>query len=364
MKSLKDFFKNMKVRFSKLFAKKQKAQKNQGTEIKSKRKKTSSSKSIDFSTIFNAIFAPESRGFIHRTFIISFAAFFMYFAGKNLGLFLMDKFGTAEVKPKKVATRLRKRNQVIDFKDITKKDLFATKQLTPVKRPGNQSKEPEKEKKCNEEEADKSSQLPIKLIGTIILQDEVKSVASVQVRNKKPLLSIRQGEKIDNMAEIKKINEFKVIFKNLKTGTCEFVENKQKKARGKPIRIERNPVRAKALIAKMDDRISVEGNKYKIKKSLVTEALTDITSLLTKAKAIQITNPDGSLCFKMTQVEAGSLYTQLNIQNDDIICSIDGKKINGLNDVMSMFGRIKDIDQLELSVKRDGAEQELQYNFE
>ena len=166
------------------------------------------------------------------------------------------------------------------------------------------------------------------------------------------------------MAEIKKINAYKIVLKNLKTGTCEYIENKQKKPRGKPIRIEKNPARAKALIASKDNRISAEGNKFKIKKSLVNEALADISSLLTKARAIQITNPDGSLCFKMTEVEAGSLYSQLNIQNDDIICGIDGKKISSLNDVMSKFGRLKDMDKIDLSIKRDGSDQDMEFVFE
>jgi type II secretory pathway component PulC len=92
--------------------------------------------------------------------------------------------------------------------------------------------------------------------------------------------------------------------------------------------------------------------------------VTNMSDILTQAKAIQIMNPDGSLCFKMTEVVKGSLYSQLNIQEDDIICNINGKKIENLNDLMGLLGKIKEIDQFQLGLKRNGMSENLDYGFE
>jgi type II secretory pathway component PulC len=92
--------------------------------------------------------------------------------------------------------------------------------------------------------------------------------------------------------------------------------------------------------------------------------LANINQILTEAKAVQITNPDGTLAYKMTEVIPGSIYSQLNIQENDIITHINGKKIENLNELMSLLGRIKEIDQFQLTLKRNGMNENLEYNFE
>jgi type II secretory pathway component PulC len=66
----------------------------------------------------------------------------------------------------------------------------------------------------------------------------------------------------------------------------------------------------------------------------------------------------------MTEVVPGSIYTQLNIQENDIICQINGRKIDNLNELMSMLGRIKEIDSMQIGLKRNGMSENLDYGFE
>ena len=63
-------------------------------------------------------------------------------------------------------------------------------------------------------DADRPTTSQIKLLDTIVLQDSVKSVASVQVRGEENLLNIREGEKVENY-EISRIQRMKLILKNL-----------------------------------------------------------------------------------------------------------------------------------------------------
>ena len=105
------------------------------------------------------------------------------------------------------------------------------------------------------------------------------------------------------------------------------------------------------------------GNKFTIQKTLLDEKLKDIGAILTQAKAIQIKNPDGSLSFKMTELDPNGIFGYLGIQDQDIITSINGKPIYSLNEVMGLFGRIKNLDQLSLGIKREGTDSQQEYSI-
>ena len=71
--------------------------------------------------------------------------------------------------------------------------------------------------------------------------------------------------------------------------------------------------------------------------------LGNISSILTQARAIPITNGDGSLSFKITEIVPGSIYSQLNIKENDIITGINGKSVSSINEVTSLLGKVRDL---------------------
>ena len=92
--------------------------------------------------------------------------------------------------------------------------------------------------------------------------------------------------------------------------------------------------------------------------------MKNIQQILTQARAIKITNPDGSLSFKIVEITPGSVYSSLGIQNEDIITHINGKPISNLNEVMGLFGGIQNMSKLNISVNRSGSQQDLDYQFQ
>lgn len=216
--------------------------------------------------------------------------------------------------------------------------------------------------KC--EVAQQSSNLPIKLMNTIVLQDSVKSLASVQVRGGRELEEVRVGDQISNMAKIFKIGRLEILVKNLETGTCESITSDLKtRERSSPISVM-SPSQSRQYVAsKKMPGIENVGNKFNISKTLLDEKLKDIASILTQARALKIQNPDGSLSFKMTEIDPGGIFPYLGIQEGDIITSINGKPIYDLNEVMGLFGRIKGLDNLSLGIKRDGSESAQDYSI-
>jgi S1-C subfamily serine protease len=57
------------------------------------------------------------------------------------------------------------------------------------------------------------------------------------------------------------------------------------------------------------------------------------------------------------------MFSFLGIQNQDIITSINGRPISDINEVMNVFGKLGSLSQLKLGVKREGEEQQLDYQM-
>jgi hypothetical protein len=218
------------------------------------------------------------------------------------------------------------------------------------------------DKKCDE--AEQSSNLPIKLVNTIVLQDMVKSIASVQVRGDRLLQEVRVGDQISNIAQIFKITRLEILVKNLENGMCEsIISDNKSKEQSSPISVlspsQSRDYKANKKLSGIDN----VGNKFTISKVLLDEKLKDIAGVLTQARAVKIQNPDGSLAFKMTELDPSGIFPYLGIQDGDIITSINGKPIYDMNEVMLLFGRIKGLDQLSLGIKRDGSEANQDYSI-
>ena len=297
------------------------------------------------------LFSPYSRAKLHSIFIILLVAVITYMLGKNIALYLnrapqiaSSARSTISIPEEKIDTTLQ------DINKIASTNLFNAKESE--KSAGVTAKKDIESIVCTE--ANVQTSLQIKLLDTIVLQDSVKSVASVQMRGSSELMNVREGERLDEMAEVSKIDRMKLILKNLQTGECEYASSETEQEAEMPnIKIVSAKI-GKSLFKSLNPNIKNVGNTFKIKKAFRDSMINNMSDILTQAKAVQITNPDGSICFKMTEVVAGSLYSQLDIQDNDIICNINGKKIDNLNELMSLLGRIKEIDQFQLSLSRNG----------
>ncbi len=317
-------------------------------------------KKINFDGIFDFIFSAQSRPRIHRYFII-----FLAFSGTYLTARMLLGYFTPipTAKLSKAAPMLRNsKNSELRKRiaNLRKNDLFNSQDQKPIV-------VAKKSEPAVCDDADTKSGLSLKLVNTVVLQDSVKSLASVQVRGKKKEEFLRVGDKLPGMIEIGRITSEKLFFKNLKSRQCEYIQSKKKKE-GKKLKktnIIRDPkVGKKVLSDAKKAGIKNSGNSFKIKKDVRKKMLENISEVLTQARAIQIKNADGSLCFKMQEVVPGSIYTQLGIQEGDKVCGINGKKISNIGELMNTFGQIDKIDHFELDVSRNGIDQNLEYDFE
>lgn len=317
---------------------------------------------LDLSKLHLEIFSAKRRTNFNKAFLLSVVLIATYLVGSTIGKILSSSTQSRVANGISLLeldySKELNKNMIVGIKDA---NIFKT-QSTEVE---NTEVKPIKELDLICKEATKNSTLPIKLINTIVLQDTVKSIASVQVRNSE-LLNFREGDKIDNIAQIGKIDRLGLVIKNLRDGSCEKVESKDMSPRKKANITVLNPKQSKEFKKNLKkvDGIENDGNNFTIKKSLLDEKMADISNVLTQARGIQITNPDGSLSFKIVDIEPGGIFSHLGIQDNDIITNINGSKINDLNEVMNLFSKITTIDQLKLTVIRGGSEVPLEYKFQ
>jgi len=323
-------------------------------------------KDFKWDKAIEALYHPDSRRRIHRGFIATSLVAGTWSAGKIVALALKGPPDTSVSKSQPlVASSNANKFNYQDINRIRSANLFNAKMSKDEPKVATEKpKVIDSPAVCTK--ASKKSSLPYKLVNTTVLQDSVKSIASVQVRSSKELENVRVGDKLASKVEIGFIDRMKVIFKNLSTGECEYIVNQDPKFKDAKQRFNVvSPEKGKKIMNQgKNNDIKNEGNSYRIKKSVRDNMLSNISEILTQARAIQIKNPDGSFSFKMTEIVPGSVYSQLGIQDGDIITQINGKKITNLNEVMGLFGKIKDIDQFQLNVKRSGIETTKDYEFE
>jgi type II secretion system protein C len=294
----------------------------------------------------------SSRESVHQVSLVLLVCSLTYTLGKVTALVLKGK-PMAEGRRYAVSIPLDKEFQPGTLAQVRSINIFRTN--TGL------NKKKATDTKCDQ--ATQNSDLNIKLVNTVVLQDSVKSIASVQVQGDRDLKEVREGDEIPNMAKIFHINRLELIVKNLTNGACESIATAEARERNRPLSVM-SPSQATAFKAsKKISGIENVGNKFTIQKSLLDDKLKDIAQILTQARAVKIQNPDGSISFKMTEMDPEGLFPYLGLQDGDIITSINGKPIYDMNEIMGLFGRIKNLDKLQLGIKRDGTESNQDYTI-
>jgi type II secretory pathway component PulC len=310
--------------------------------------------SPSLSRLSDRFLSRESREPIHQLSLVLLVCGITYSLGKMSALFLR---GNPQVDGRRfeVSLPMDQEFRINDLMIVKSANLFRTNE-------GPGSKKKVADTKC--EKPQQASSLPIRLMNTVVLQDSVKSIASVQVSGQRDLKEYREGDTIDNLAKIFKITRLELLVKNNQTGICESITSSLlKEGRTSPISVM-TPSQSRSYVAnKKIPGIENVGNKFMIKKDVLDEKLKDIGAILTQARAVKIQNPDGSMSFKMTEMDPEGVFPILGLQEGDIITSINGKPIMDLNEVMSLFGKIKNIENLSLGIKREGAESVQDYTI-
>lgn len=238
------------------------------------------------------------------------------------------------------------------FQPIVSRNLFSSKgEIPPELLPKGVDAKP----KDNEPIL---SGLPLTLIGTLVHSNPEKSIAAIELKSKNQIISFSPGKDIENLAKVEKIQRGKVIIRNLSADRLEYIEMKD----ANKVIFDAKP---KAIAA--DDKPSViqksGDNKFEIKKSDLDEKLKDIQSILYQARAVPAKRPGTgeTYGFRLLEIQADSIYTQLGLQVMDVITGVNGTPVTSAQQALEMYQALRNSPNIKLNVERGGKSEELSY---
>jgi general secretion pathway protein C len=190
--------------------------------------------------------------------------------------------------------------------------------------------------------------LPLNLVGTLILRDELRSLATIEDKGAAQTYPVRIEDEIPGKARILKIEARKVVFINIGTGRREFVDLPEEGGTGIP------QISVGGGGNKFSGIEKVSATQYNVARSEVDKTLADLNNVLTQARALpnfENGQPNG---YSITQIVPGSIYEKLGLQNGDIILGLNGQPINDPAKAFELLSELKTSNHLELQIKRAG----------
>ena len=201
------------------------------------------------------------------------------------------------------------------------------------------------------------SRLPLELLGTIVVKDKLKSVASVEDRSTQKVVAVKVNDSITGSVIVKNIEADKLFFFNNDTGRNEFIELPQQtstlKTRGA----------GGASVGK--GIVQTSPDIYTIERTELDRVLgEDLNTVLTQARCVPNFEDGRALGFKCFQIVPGSVYDKLGIKDDDVILSINGQPMNDPSVAFSFFSQLKNMSNIEIGIKRGRQTKYFNYNIQ
>lgn len=195
------------------------------------------------------------------------------------------------------------------------------------------------------------STLPFNLIGTLILKDEIRSIATIEDKSASIVYPVRVSDEIPSKARILKIEPQKVIFLNVSSGRREFIELPE----DAPSTVPRITIGSARSTGAPSLGIEQSGNnQFNISKNEVDKSLADLNNILTQARAVPNFENGVANGYKLFQIVPGSIYDKLGLKNDDVITGLNGEAINDPGKAFELLSQLKTSSHLEMQVKRGG----------
>ncbi|MBJ6762934.1 general secretion pathway protein GspC [Myxococcaceae bacterium JPH2] len=197
------------------------------------------------------------------------------------------------------------------------------------------------------------SPLPLRLLGTLVAQEPVWSLASVQVQDSTRPKSLMVGDSVLE-AKVIAIERTRLLLE--RDGRREVV------ALGTP-QVASTPARAMTLPegpgpsgSKLGRGIrALSENAYEIPRQELSDALGHLNDLAVEARLMPAFQDGQAVGFKVSAIRPDSFYTRLGLQNGDVLRRINGFDLNSPETLLELYAKLRDTPHLELDVVRGGS---------
>ncbi|MBL7715324.1 MAG: hypothetical protein JNL01_07620 [Bdellovibrionales bacterium] len=199
--------------------------------------------------------------------------------------------------------------------------------------------------------------LPFNLVGTLILRDELRSIATIEDKSASAVFPVRVEDEIPSKARILKVEARRVIFTNITSGKKEYVEMPE----------DAYASRAKISVSTPQKTTGIQSlspTHFMVSRATVDKSLQDINKVLTEARAVPNIENGQPAGYKIFQIVPGSIYDQLGMKNGDTICGLNGDPVNDPTKALQLLSELKTAKNLDLCIKRDGRRMDVSYDIQ
>jgi general secretion pathway protein C len=207
------------------------------------------------------------------------------------------------------------------------------------------------------------------LIATVVAVDPVDSIAVFEDRAKKEPVTLRNGEKLLEEAELIAIEWRRVLVKH--NGRCEEFSLEEEDpskviASNVPPVMEATPPAGDAPPVDSElgkDIKKVSESEYEIPRKEIEGVLSNLNTVATQARIVPSFHNGKANGFKLFSIRPGSLYSKIGIQNGDIVQRINGYEINSPDKALEIYSKLKDAQSITVDLVRRGKSQTLSYQI-
>ncbi len=228
----------------------------------------------------------------------------------------------------------------------------ATARLFGITLPEPEPAAPEGEAISAEELANQSpvrSSLRASLIGTMVANRPQWSFSTLRDDVTRDVGVYMVGDKFMN-AEILEIDRLRVILLN--ENRKEYIALGEDPAPPPVAPIASAPATPPKSGA--DGINKVDENNYEIARATIDAQLSNLNTIATQARIVPSFKDGVANGFKLFSIRPGSLYSQIGIQNGDVIRRINGYEINSPDKALEVYSKLKESSRIEIELERRG----------
>jgi general secretion pathway protein C len=161
-------------------------------------------------------------------------------------------------------------------------------------------------------------------------------------------------------------NGFKLVAVICNGGTKEYVDAEGGSAPEAPnlgvAPVPGRPLPGRPAGGQMEGIRKVNDNLYTIDKQVIDGALSNLNTLATQARMVPSFKNGVANGFKLFQIQPGSLYSSIGIENGDVITKINGYEINSPDKALEIYQKLRDAAHVTIELDRNGQAIKKDYN--
>ena len=104
----------------------------------------------------------------------------------------------------------------------------------------------------------------------------------------------------------------------------------------------------------LDGIRKVTDNRYEIDKAVIDSSLSNLNALATQARLVPSFKNGVANGFKLFQIQPGSLYSSIGIENGDVITRINGYEINSPDKALEIYQKLRESSHVTIELERGG----------